>query len=152
MYVWRDGYDPLVAGCGIDDFLSWNKTSPCFTHTWSTQAKQQWLWATCNVPGREVSKIFLADVYHKLKPAFLAKNCDSSDINLLRTTLSEGHSHVSNLQIYALFAASDAEVSERQMVPYVVWYNDHCARKSKHTYTARNSLAKTTCCKEQLNM
>lgn len=134
MYVWRDGFDPQIPGCDQTDFLTWDsKHSPCFTHTWNTREKRQWLWATCNLPGREVSSIYLADIYHKLKPGFHANSCAGSDITLLRTTLLEGHTHVSNLNIYALFAASDADVSERRMVPYVVWYNDHCT--SKHIRT-----------------
>ncbi|XP_062612670.1 uncharacterized protein LOC134274400 [Saccostrea cucullata] len=127
MYVWRNGFDPNIPGCGKSEFLTWDsKHSHCFTHTWNTAGKRQWLWATCNLQGREVSSIFLADVYHKLKTGYQANSCHSSNINLLRTTLLEGHSHVSNLKIYALFAASDADVSERHMIPYVVWYNDHC--------------------------
>lgn len=131
MYVWRTGFDPSVHGCDQTDFLEWNsKHSHCFTHTWNSPEKRQWLWNTCNLPGREISNIFLADVYHKVKAGFLDNNCDSSDITLLRTTLTEGHISVTNLKIYALFAASDIEVSERHMVPYVVWYNDNCASES----------------------
>lgn len=131
MYVWRTGFDPSVHGCDQTDFLDWDsKHSHCFTHTWNSPEKRQWLWDTCNLSGREISSIFLADVYHKVKAGFLANDCDSSDITLLRTTLTEGHISVTNLKIYALFAASDIEVSERHMVPYVVWYNDNCARES----------------------
>lgn len=145
MYVWRTGFDPNVHGCDQTDFLDWNsKHSHCFTHTWNSPDKRQWLWNTCNLPGREISSIFLADVYHKVKAGFLANDCDSSDITLLRTTLSEGHSRVTNLKIYALFAASDIEVSERHMVPYVVWYNDNCARKSScFTWCSQNFITST---------
>lgn len=135
MYVWRTGFDPNVHGCDQTDFLDWNsKHSHCFTHTWNSPDKRQWLWDTCNLPGREISSIFLADVYHKVKAGFLSNDCDSSDITLLRTTLSEGHSRVTNLKIYALFAASDIEVSERHMVPYVVWYNDNCAHTDQEKF------------------
>lgn len=147
MYVWRTGFDPNVHGCDQTDFLDWNsKHSHCFTHTWNSPDKRQWLWNTCNLPGREISSIFLADVYHKVKAGFLSNDCDSSDITLLRTTLSEGHSRVTNLKIYALFAASDIEVSERHMVPYVVWYNDNCARKSSCftcNWCSQNFIAST---------
>lgn len=131
MYVWKSGYDPSVSGCDVNEFLHWNKNSPCFTHTWNTQEKRTWLWSTCNVPGRKIQKIFLADVYHKLRDSFNMNSCTSSDIHLLKQTIGEGHTHVSGLQIYALFAVSDINVSEKDMVKYVVWYNDNCAGNCK---------------------
>ena len=134
MYVWRTGFDPNVPGCDQTDFLEWDsKHSQCFTHTWDSPERRQWLWATCNVPGREISSIFLADVHNKLKSGFQTNNCNMNDIALLKTTLTEGHTKVTNLKIFALFAASDPEVSERHMVPYVVWYNDNCAGKFQIT-------------------
>ncbi|KAH3877260.1 hypothetical protein DPMN_001122, partial [Dreissena polymorpha] len=35
---------------------------------------------------------------------------------------------VPNLKIYGLYAVSDIEVTERQLVQYIVYYNDQCAR------------------------
>ena len=130
MYVWRDGFDRNIQGCDETEFLKWDERhSHCFTHTWNAHEKRKWLWSTCNLPGREVSTIFLADVYRKLKPAMETGDCHSQDVELIRTTLTEGHGNVPGLKIYALFAASDPEVSEQHMVKYVVWYNDVCARK-----------------------
>ncbi|CAC5397491.1 unnamed protein product [Mytilus coruscus] len=46
IYVWRDGYDPTIPGCSQSDFLNWDKHSKCFTHTWDTHSRRQWLWNT----------------------------------------------------------------------------------------------------------
>lgn len=46
---------------------------------------------------------------------------------MIKQTLSEGHSTVPGLQVYALFAVSDIDVSEKNLIKHVVWYNDHCA-------------------------
>ncbi|CAC5423364.1 unnamed protein product [Mytilus coruscus] len=127
MYVWRDGYDPTIPGCSESDFLNWNTHSKCFTHTWDTHSRRQWLWSTCKVQSREIRKIFLADVHHKLRDGFNAKSCGLPGIQLIKQTVSEGHSAVLGLQIYALFAVSDIDVSEKDLIKYVVWYNDHCA-------------------------
>lgn len=127
IYVWRDGYDPTIPGCSQSDFLNWDKHSKCFTHTWDTHSRRQWLWNTCKVQGREIRKIFLADVHHKLRDGFNAKSCGIPGIQLIKQTLSEGHSTVPGLQVYALFAVSDIDVSEKNLIKHVVWYNDHCA-------------------------
>lgn len=127
MYVWRDGYDASIPGCTTADFMKWDKNGPCFSHTWDTQSKRQWLWDTCNLRGREVQKIFLADVHHKLRDGFRSGSCQSSGIQTIKQTLRDGHHHVQGLKIYALFAVSDIAVSEKDLVPYVVWYNDNCA-------------------------
>lgn len=130
MYVWTHGFDSTVPGCTEQDFLKWNTVDRnCFTHTWDTHSKRQWLWNTCNIAGREISKIFLSDMHHKLKNAYDANSCSTSDIQLIKTMLVEGHGKVPGLEIYALFAVSDVAVSEKDLVKYVVWYNDHCTGK-----------------------
>ncbi|XP_055996266.1 uncharacterized protein LOC125645608 isoform X3 [Ostrea edulis] len=135
MYVWKMGFDPnIVVGSGPDCFLSWDKIGSCFTHTWNTEEKRKWLWATCNTPNREISTIFLSDVKNNLESSFLLRDCESSGVHLLRKALSEGHEQVPGLKIYALFAVSDEYVSERLLVPYVVWYNDHCARSNAEKF------------------
>lgn len=127
MYVWRDGYDASIPGCTETDFLHWDKHGHCFSHTWDSPTKRQWLWSTCKVPGREVQKIFLADVHHKLRDGYNGRSCQNSGILTLKQTLADGHNQVSGLQIYALFAVSDIGVSEKDLVKHVVWYNDNCA-------------------------
>ncbi|CAG2226807.1 unnamed protein product [Mytilus edulis] len=125
IYVWRDGYDPTIPGCSQSDFLNWDKHSKCFTHTWDTHSRRQWLWNTCKVQGREIRKIFLADVHHKLRDGFNAKSCGIPGIQLIKQTLSEGHSTVPGLQVYALFAVSDIDVSEKNLIKHVEQQEDN---------------------------
>ncbi|KAJ8320850.1 hypothetical protein KUTeg_002437 [Tegillarca granosa] len=128
MYVWTHGFDSTVSGCTEEVFFKWNTANRnCFTHTWNTPSKRQWLWNTCNIAGREISKIFISDMHHKLQNAYELNSCSTDDIQLIKTMLVEGHSKVPGLRIYALFAVSDVGVSEKDLVKYVVWYNDHCA-------------------------
>ncbi|XP_052801956.1 uncharacterized protein LOC128232447 isoform X2 [Mya arenaria] len=134
MYVWTDGFDKGVSGCGLSEFLAWDSRGPCFTHTWNTAEKRAWLWNTCNLPGREVSAIFVSDVHHNLKRAKETGDCSSADISTVRLMLSEGHSQVPNLKIYGLYAVSDLAVSERSLVQYIVHYNDHCARNPNERF------------------
>ncbi|KAL3891730.1 hypothetical protein ACJMK2_003979 [Sinanodonta woodiana] len=129
MYVWTYGFDISVPGCDENKFLTWDnhKNPECFTHTWDTKAKRDWLWSTCNMQGRNVNVIFLSDFHHVLKDAYNAGSCSGSSILNLRTAMAEGHEKVNGLKIYALFAVSDLQVSEQGLVKYVVYYNDHCA-------------------------
>ncbi|XP_041373472.1 uncharacterized protein LOC121386588 [Gigantopelta aegis] len=128
MYVWTRGFDHTVSGCDLTKFLQWQTSDHnCFTHTWDTAGRRQWLWDTCNLAGREVSRIFLSDVHNKLKQAFQAKSCAGSEVQLVKTAVAEGHQQVTDLKIYALFAVSDLAVTEAELVKQVVWYNDNCA-------------------------
>jgi hypothetical protein len=67
MYVLTSGFNHNVPGCDKVKFLEWNTKGPCFTHVWNTKAKRDWLWATCNLHGRELDTIFVNDVHHNLK-------------------------------------------------------------------------------------
>lgn len=96
MYVWTNGFDHSVAGCDVSTFMEWDRHGPCFTHTWNTADKRTWLWDTCNLPGREVSAIFVSDVHHNLKHAYETGNCDSSDVTMVKQMLTEGHSQVND--------------------------------------------------------
>ncbi|CAC5388611.1 unnamed protein product [Mytilus coruscus] len=113
IYVSRDGNEPTIPVCSQIDFLNWDKHSKCFIHTLDTHSRRQWLWRTY--------------VHHKLRDCFNAKSCGLPGIQLIKQTLSEGHSAVLGLQIYTLFAVSDIDVSEKDLIKHVVWYNDHCA-------------------------
>lgn len=128
MYVWTTGFDHNVPGCDKAKFLEWNTKGPCFTHVWNTKAKRDWLWATCNLHGREVDTIFVSDVHHNLKKAYDTGDCTSAAIATVKDMLVEGHTKVSNLKIYGLYAVSDIAVSEKDLVKYIVYYNDVCAR------------------------
>ena len=121
MYVWREGWDSTV-GCTEQDFLDW--TSPdCFTHTWDTAVRRQWLWDACNANGREVDTLFLYDMDASLP----SRDCNHADIVYIRSALREGRQQVAGLKIYALFSNGDEGVSEQYLVPDVVWYNENCA-------------------------
>ncbi|XP_078594259.1 uncharacterized protein LOC144872022 [Branchiostoma floridae x Branchiostoma japonicum] len=123
MYIWVDGYDPDVPGCTEKDFLNWTKS--CLTNTWNTTEKRRWLWDTCNRPGKEISTIFLAGIM--LQDGYNRDDCTADGVQLVKTTLQEGYQQVPGLQVYALYAVSDMNVTEQFLVKYVVWYNDVCA-------------------------
>jgi hypothetical protein len=40
--------------------------------------------------------------------------------------LREGKTQISGLRVYALFSEGDECVSERDLVPHIVWYNENC--------------------------
>ena len=94
MYVWTKGFDATVAGCDVTRFMEWNTRGACFTHTWDTSEKRKWLWNTCNLPGREISTIYLSDVHRNLQYAKEHKTCNTSGVTRVRQTLHEGHSKV----------------------------------------------------------
>ncbi len=129
MYVWTEGFDATVAGCDEAKLIAWDKAADpeCYTHNWETPVSRQWLWDTANRPGREVERLFVSDIKARLEPAYLAGDCSDPDVVAIRQMLIEGHCKVPGVRIHALFATSDAAVSEQFHVPYVVWYNDTCA-------------------------
>ncbi|XP_064645424.1 uncharacterized protein LOC135498856 [Lineus longissimus] len=135
MYVWTWGFDSTVPGCDITAFQKFDqKDRKCFTHTWNTAQKRKWLWDTCNRPGREISTIFISDIFSRLKPAFQNDDCSDTGVTEVKAMLLEGHLTVPALKIYALFAASDEIVSERTYIKYVVWYNDQCAGNANERF------------------
>jgi len=123
MYVWDDGFDPYIEGCDEEAFL--DSDPKCYSHNWNTPEKRQYLWKSCNIEGREISSIFLSGI-PGLKYAKENDNCDTDDIKMVRETLHEGHSKVPELSIFALYAVSDIDVTEQDLVQYVVYYNDNC--------------------------
>lgn len=94
MYVWNTGFDRDVSGCGEAAFMAFDKHGPCFTHVWSTTEKRKWLWGTCNLPGREISTIYISDVHWNLKEAFDTRNCKTTAISTVKQMLVEGHKQV----------------------------------------------------------
>ncbi|XP_053382879.1 uncharacterized protein LOC123540278 [Mercenaria mercenaria] len=134
MYVWTTGFDRHVPGCDVAKFLEWNSKGSCFTHVWDTKAKRDWLWATCNLPGREIDAIFVSDVHHNLKEAYNTGDCATSAIARVKALLTEGHTKVPNLKIYGLYAVSDIDVSEKNLVKYIVHYNDVCATSKNERF------------------
>ena len=79
------------------------------------------------IVGREIGAIFLSSIKQQLETGYTTSTCSDSGIQRLRDTLTEGHTEVPGLRIYALFAVSDVNVTERAFVPWVIWYNNHCA-------------------------
>jgi len=100
MYVWTTGFDKGVPGCGETKLRTWDTSSVCFTHTWDTAFKRQWLWDTVNYRGREVSTIFVSGMKTALKAAFDNGNCDG--LENIKALMEEGHT----LVIWSAFAKS----------------------------------------------
>jgi hypothetical protein len=74
------------------------------------------------VPGREVTRLFLSDVKGRTEND--GKNgAGICDPNLL-ITLEEAHAH--GIEVYGLFAASNADFSEKYMAKYLVDFNNEC--------------------------
>ncbi|XP_013380583.1 uncharacterized protein LOC106151742 isoform X1 [Lingula anatina] len=151
MYVWTTGWDSSIPGCDEGKFLTWDST--CMSHTWDTPAKRQWLWDTCNLPGREVDLIFLSDVHRPLERGYLSNDCSLPEIQRIKTALTEGHARVPDLKIYALYAVSDLPVSEQFLVKFVVWYNDICAASAAERFDGiavnNEAFSKIKCGKEK---
>jgi len=93
MYVWTTGFDVDVPNCNSTDVLrTWDTSSACFTHTWDTASKREWLWDTVNNPGREVSRIFVSGMKTALQAAFDNGNCDG--LENIKALMEEGHTLV----------------------------------------------------------
>jgi hypothetical protein len=94
----------------------------CFNHNWETQEARERLWASCQVPGREITRIFLSDIKSRVENNGLNSEgvCDS----VLLATLAEAHER--GVRVYALFAVSDAAFSETYMATYPNEFNAAC--------------------------
>lgn len=136
MYVWKSGFDGTVPGCDTSKLVAWDKAADpeCYTHTWETPSARQWLWDTANRPGREVGRLFIADVKNRLEDAYFAGDCSDPGVQSVKTMLRDGHCKSPGIELYALFATSDVDVSEQDHVPYVVWYNDVCAAAANERF------------------
>ena len=93
MYVWDNGFDLYIDGCNEDAFLHPDDHPECYSHNWNTPEKREYLWQSCNVPGREISSIFLSGI-PGLKYAKQNDDCDTYDIKMVRKTIRDGHSEV----------------------------------------------------------
>jgi len=123
MYVWSRGFDVSVPHCGgvypaNEDGLN----ATCFNHNWETQEARDRLWTSCQIPGREITRIFLSDVKSRIENNGLNSDgfCDSA----LLITLTEAHER--GIRVYALFAVSDAAFSETYMAMYPNEFNVAC--------------------------
>jgi len=128
MYVWSDGFDATVPGCDEARLLAWdpNADAACYVHNWLTPMSRQWLWDTVKRPGRQVERVFISDVRHRLEAGYPG-DCSHPDVELVRNMLRDGHCKAPHAGLYALFSTGNPDVSEQFHVPFVVWYNDTCA-------------------------
>ena len=115
MYVWKDGFDATVPGCGEAELLAWDKVADdeCYTHNWESAESRQWLWDTANRPGRGISRLFISDVKNRLQFAFETNDCSTTGIDEIKQMLNEGHCKVPDVKIHALLSTSDIAVSEQ---------------------------------------
>jgi hypothetical protein len=129
MYVWTTGFDATVSGCDEAKLVAWDETTDpeCYTHTWDTAARRQWLWDTANRPGREIRRLFISGTKTLLQAGYAGGDCGHADVQRVREMLADGHCKVPGVALHALFSDSDAAVSEQNWIPYVAWYNDTCA-------------------------
>lgn len=104
----------------------------CFDETWDTKLKRRQLWGSVrtNVPAeRRVSRILLsriADIVAAAGPG--AAGCSAAGTATLRATLREAHAPAVGVEVFALFAVSDAAFSEADKVPDVAAWNQYCAK------------------------
>eukprot|EP00545_Synedropsis_sp_CCMP1620_P011980 CAMPEP_0119008316 /NCGR_PEP_ID=MMETSP1176-20130426/3602_1 /TAXON_ID=265551 /ORGANISM="Synedropsis recta cf, Strain CCMP1620" /LENGTH=356 /DNA_ID=CAMNT_0006960625 /DNA_START=100 /DNA_END=1170 /DNA_ORIENTATION=- len=123
MYVWTRAFDEEATECnGVFPASKNAFGGACFNHAWETPEARAHLWASCKVPGREVTRIFLSDV--KKRTQNNGKNGDGvCDPNLM-TTLEEARAR--GIEVYGLFADSDAAFSERNKATYLAQFNTEC--------------------------
>ena len=93
MYVWKEGFDATVPGCDETKLLAWDDGADpgCYTHTWDSPARRQWLWDTANRPGREMGRLFISDIKPRLEDAYFAADCSDPDVTLVKGMLKDGH-------------------------------------------------------------
>lgn len=98
-----------------------NYTS-CFQHSWETVAARERLWA-CSLSGREIRRIFMSDVKGRVKYKGYADEFDNCNA-LLITTLIEAREN--RVEVYALYATSDANFSKKNFVANIHKFNINC--------------------------
>jgi hypothetical protein len=123
MYVWTHGFDPNATHCsGVYHINSAGGNATCFHHNWETPATRARLWSSCFNPGREVTRIFLADA--KLRIENGGRDASGSCDPDLMALLAEAHR--SGVRVYALFADSQTSFSESAMAAYPNQFNANC--------------------------
>uniref|UniRef100_A0A7S4JU34 Uncharacterized protein n=1 Tax=Odontella aurita TaxID=265563 RepID=A0A7S4JU34_9STRA len=140
LYVWREGYHPENAHTsGISSALcgtalhanpaSGSSAQPeCWEHNWEGWMARANLWAATTRVSRTVGLTLVGSVRSRLEdlhdagwPRNAAGRCDDELYWLLRTN------HCHGTRVYALFADSDSDFSERDRIPLVGWYNGNCS-------------------------
>jgi len=124
MYVWSKAFDADAESCsGVYPASKTGTNATCFQHSWEDVTARERLWASCSLPGREIRRIFLSDVKRRVENDGYAddfSNCDA----LLITTLIEAHEN--GVEVYALYATSDADFSEKDLVADINQFNTKC--------------------------
>ena len=122
------GFDPTASHCGgVYPINKDELNATCFEHNWEDQSARHHLWASSMIPNRKITRIFLADVLSRIRHGGLTSSgvCDTA----LQVTLKEAHER--GIQVYALFAASDAAFSEQNMANYPNEFNTACGDESR---------------------
>jgi hypothetical protein len=121
------GFDATAPECeGVYPSHTDVDRGACFQHAWETPEAREHLFASCNIPDRKVTCIFLSDSKDRIENN--GKNANGDCDAALVTLLAEAHGH--GIEVYALFAASDAAFSEQDMAPYPSQFNDACRESS----------------------
>lgn len=129
MYVWTNGFNPSAQECGGVYPPNKDGTNAlCFNHNWETSTARQKLWASCSQPGREVTRLFVADMKNRIQNNGYdsSGNCDAALVSLL----SEAHNL--GVRVYALFSDSTAAFNEKDMAPYPGQFNANCGTSESY--------------------
>ena len=104
----------------------------CFQHSWASIEARNRLWSACSSKaGREVSRIFVSDIRNRIRydvdgvtSNYAGYNSDGVCDPELLTLIEEAHTR--NVDVYGLFASSDAAFSEQGMVVGLKNFNTVC--------------------------
>ena len=95
----------------------------CFRHAWDTPEARARLLAACTIPGREVTRIFLAGIRDRIRHGN-GKNADGVCDPALMALLDA--LHAKGIAVYGLFAASNEAFSEQDFVGDLNLFNRNC--------------------------
>uniref|UniRef100_A0A7R9ZAJ6 Uncharacterized protein n=1 Tax=Pseudictyota dubia TaxID=2749911 RepID=A0A7R9ZAJ6_9STRA len=127
MYVWSQVFDASAPHCGgVYPPDKNGDNASCFYHPWNTAEARAHLWASCTLPGREVTRIFLSDVKSRVENSGkdATGQCDAD----LLTVLQEANSF--GIEVYGLYGVSDAAFSEKDLVGDLSDFNTNCGTAS----------------------
>lgn len=150
LYVWTDAFNATAEACdGVYPDYDRSNANACFYHSWDTLYAREHLWASCDISdNQKVHRIFLSGVKAAVENAAAGMTCDET----LVTTLQEAHER--DIQVYALFAASDAAFSEKDMVGNIKTWNERCSSTAQFDGVAVNNeyFSSIKSCSEPSNL
>jgi|ERR1719469_525109 len=124
MYVWTQGFNATADFCsGIYPISKTGSYATCWYHNWESPAARQRLWASTNIPGRKVTRIYLSDVKKRIENNGMTLSSSTCDTDLI-SFLSGAHQR--GIKVYALFAVSNEAFSETYMAEYPHQFNTAC--------------------------